>query len=652
MAEPSDGPLAIGAWGIDACLSVFTDPPERARYLDLLSGTGIDVLRERGPSASLLELKGAGHRVVAFVHLAGLKPAQIGNALPEELGAVFAAARAMVRDYQGIVDAWEMVGEPDIGYCPDLPDRLAAYQKAVYLGIKRGAQDAAFTRAASPPSAAPSSVGTADRPESRGAAYTRPSTEVQTPLVLMGALGLPPGPWLDRAIRNGLLDYTDAYNVHFYGHAVDLTGVIRAHSRVAFRDGERDLAERGFHKAPLLRPAVPRPIELPLWITECGINAVTNADFFNAERRQLQADFTVSTASQALAASRVSLFMPFILVHKGDGHALTVSPEQPLLAWTAYAAFMREHPWPARPLATPPPAPNPVVVQWLPDNATTWAHKVSGTYRFRARAPITGEFRLYNFSDRPVRGRLSLSVPLSVTSTFPIQATLALAPGAMITVCGDFHPTRAGYAQTWVEGAFVDEAQRRSPVYFGLETWPEEGDFVASPVALTPLPDGRTAFPVEANYRPSMTVGTWQGINGVTVAASRPRGGDFAVAAISDPLFPPMAITGVAGGLPRDGFLVLHLDQPMKPGHMVLVQLVDDRGQRYTIWENFGHSYFRPAERDLWLNIRDFHPYFWGRCADDPALRPERIREIQLMFYTRQPGECFNVDFSWRAPRR
>ena len=59
--------------------------------------------------------------------------------------------------------------------------------------------------------------------------------QAHEPVVLMGALALHPGPWWERAVANGLLDYTDAYNFHFYGYAADLTSVIDAH-RSALRE--------------------------------------------------------------------------------------------------------------------------------------------------------------------------------------------------------------------------------------------------------------------------------------------------------------------------------------------------------------------------------------------------------------------------------
>ena len=199
-------------------------------------------------------------------------------------------AGASGQEYAGLVDGWEMVGEADIGYCRDLPERTVAFQKALYLGIKAGAEEAG-------------------QPEA----------------VAMGALGLPPGPWVDRAVRNGLLDYTDAYNFHYYGRAEDLAGVIEAHRAIA---------------GP----------SLPIWITECGVKTVSPDDFLNPERRRLQAEFIVATGTEA-RRQNVALFMPFILTDRGDPYALTLSADKPLPAWTSYAALTRKLDWPRVPWA-------------------------------------------------------------------------------------------------------------------------------------------------------------------------------------------------------------------------------------------------------------------------------------------------------------
>ena len=125
-------------WGVDACLTAHVDAAERAAYLPNLSSAGITFLRERGPNLAMSEERAAGFRVVSFLGLGPLPAPQPGDVLPDDLLAVFAAAKTMQQTFGGEVDAWEIGGEPDVGYCTDLPDRYVAFEKAVYLGIRAG----------------------------------------------------------------------------------------------------------------------------------------------------------------------------------------------------------------------------------------------------------------------------------------------------------------------------------------------------------------------------------------------------------------------------------------------------------------------------------------------------------------------------------
>ena len=312
---------------------------------------------------------------------------------------------------------------------------------------------------------------------------------------------------------------------------------------------------------------------LPIWITEAGLNAVDPDDFLNPVRRQLQADFTGSTARQALAHPDVAMFMPFILVHQGDGHALTMAADKPLPAWDAYAAFTRANPWPQRPLARVPENPNPIVVQWLPDNKTTIPHKVSGTYRFLGNRPIVGEIRVYNFGEAKRTGHLRLNAakdvavnggpsatldgltvdgsvaagastrpdmasrvedpkvndseiegraerPAPPRRTGPVRSTLDISTRAvkdnrpyqsarrsgptpelisqtqepkdiavpamsMVAIPVTITPATAGYFREYLTFEFVDETGCVSPLYFGVERTPVEGDFEGGSLELT-----------------------------------------------------------------------------------------------------------------------------------------------------------------------
>ncbi|HVZ63802.1 MAG TPA: hypothetical protein VG936_04375 [Lacunisphaera sp.] len=112
--------------------------------------------------------------------------------LPEDLREPFERGRRLGAAYTDLVDAWEIDNEPDLGFVPELPERYAAFLKANYLGLKAGRMG-------------------------RGVA-----------LVLNGAMGLPPGPWLEHFAANDGFAYIDGFNYHYYGYSDDFTGVYRA----------------------------------------------------------------------------------------------------------------------------------------------------------------------------------------------------------------------------------------------------------------------------------------------------------------------------------------------------------------------------------------------------------------------------------------
>jgi hypothetical protein len=834
-AEGPAGP-SWGGWGVDACLTALADPPARAAYLPQLRAAGITILRERGPNPAMAELHGAGFRVVSFLGLGPLPIEQPSNTVPEDLLAVFSAAKAMQRLHGRYVDAWEMVGEPDVGYCPDLPDRVAAFQKAVYLGIKAGAEQ---ERRKAEGERRKAESGKADIGNAEGGRQTtdgggqlteserrkaeREKAEIgngeggttdsadhlpervgagHTSLVLMGALALPPGPWLERAARNGLLDYTDAYNFHFYGFAEDLTGVIRAHEAFAMKwvdlrtrtivgsdplSGPRECGRSAGERRPYRSAETPSPDPLadarghddhlgpghtsegfPIWITECGLNAVTPDDFLNPARRQMQADFTLTTAKGARASDNVAVFMPFILMQTGDPYALTLAPDRPLPAWEAYAGYSRRHPFPSRMLAMPPSDPNPIVVQWMPDNRTTVPHKVSGTYRFLEGQSIRGVLRIYNLGEESMQGRLEggalRHVRLESRDLCPVEPTLGGAgdvselpvsegstrthgqdaratqaqvrgqaayataerrtmattvensgqpafrsSGLTIPALGrvdlpvTFAPNAAGYFREFWEASFLDVRDGRSPVCFGLESMPSEDDLVAVPFELSLEGHGMIGHPELDGASVTSESGAWTGINGLVVETERfesesrsqnpkqqvggagkplllrasvtecisrlsleqagkpallpasipnQRQSEEAPAMttiVNDPLRPTMAIARVRG-LPPHGFLHLQLDRPMDASFRVRVDLVDRSGQRFTIWENCGASYFEPRD-EAWLNLDDFHVYFWGRCSENPVFRPKDVDQIRLRFYFSRANDPRMIQLSLWQPR-
>jgi hypothetical protein len=398
---------------------------------------------------------------------------------------------------------------------------------------------------------------------------------------------------------------------------------------------------------------------------------VPKDDFLNLKGRQLQAEFTVETAKQALAAPDVAVFMPFILVHKNDPYAMTLSADKPLPAWTAYAKFTRENTWPKRALAREAHAVNPVVMQWLPVNQTCRPRKVGGTYRFLEDQPIQGELRIYNFSDREVRGRLSMSAHSEAVSSelgAGSRDVLAVGPKEMKSISLKLSPKVSGFFRETISATFTEGSadnpqisgfrSQVSIVSFGVESLNSSTVFDVTPLALHALPGGVVKFPQAAPFTSSGQVGVWTLINGVK--AKLPEPGSPQVSGLKpqvpaeasfwiehkdvDPLAPTMAVAAV-DGLPQAEFLRLELSKPMSKDCKVLVVLVDDRGQRYSIWENFGADYYG-SRSDIWLNYEDIHADFWGPMSADYKFRPERIREVHLRFYLSHPNDPVGVKLS------
>jgi hypothetical protein len=684
-------PLKAG-WGVDAGISWAVSKESISEWLALLRQSGVRILRERDTGGHAFnpaerdyrpayrQAKEAGFMVVAF----GRETAKLPGVnkrwgLSDDLAAVFAEGRRIGRDYAAFVDVWELHNEPDLGYVPDLPERYVTHAKALYLGLKAGAREAGY----------------------------------DTP-VIMGALGLPPSPWWERAVRNGMLDYADAYNFHYYGEPQDLTSVIEAH-RQAMRVSIREKFKLKKVGRPADRHApgaslsgkikfkgVDRQRMLPIWITECGINAVVPGDFFNAERRAFQAHFTIETAKQALAAPDVAVFMPFILVHKGDPHAMVVAENvAPLPAWDAYAKFTRENPWPERPLFAPAgERASPVVLQWLPAEGTA-THKVAGTYRVGDGGVVKGEMRVFNFGDAEVAGELGVGTPRSLSLEMKLKeaegglfahetpsvaealagrheihgnqrmdggsklqlkldasscagrVALRVPAGGSVTVPVSFTPQKAeGYFRETVTARFREKSGRSSQVVFGVERLPVETDFTAVPVAVYALErDSRVRAP-QINLE-GVPAGPWRLFNGVSselIASSSPLTAPtwrFSVAKPTrDPIAPTYAVAALDGAPKGAQFLRVRLDKPMTSNAKLRVDLIDEDGQRFSIWENLGMVYGE-SSRDVWLALEDFHPYFWSVTVPGKLrIDPEKVREVSLRFYL-QSGESMAVGLEW-----
>jgi hypothetical protein len=180
--------------------------------------------------------------------------------LPADLREAFENGRKLGAAYGDLVDGWEIDNEPDLGFVPESAERYTAYLKATYLGLKAGSKERLLDGGYS------LSGSRTNNPQ--------PSTNNGTigePIVLMGALGLPPGPWLERFAANDGFAYTDGFNYHYYGYAEDFTAVYRAHENAVkeLSDESYQLSGvRSNNQEPITNNL--REKSLPVFLTEIG----------------------------------------------------------------------------------------------------------------------------------------------------------------------------------------------------------------------------------------------------------------------------------------------------------------------------------------------------------------------------------------------
>ena len=578
-------------WGVDGCINTYASASERPALIRLLRESHVGVERERSPNDQVLvdgkisidgykNIVDSGLRVVAFANLDKYALRKVpGEALPYDLLEVYEAASNLAERYSDSVAGWEMVGEGDIGGCRDLPERVVAYQKALYLGLKDGGVRSG-----------------------------------RDPIVVMGALGLPPGRWLERAARDGLLEYTDAYNFHFYGRENEFLGVLLSH---------KDFAERGVDSGR----------RLPIWITECGIDVMAhNQSSVDPVRLAAENSFFETTARESLACESVALFMPFILCHQNDGFALS-SHGLPLPTWNSYSNFCRTHRWPRRPVAAPAIAPSTTVMQWLYRPGSALPHKVSGSYRFIDSNPIDGSIRIYNLSNFERSGVLTVSRGQKVLIEGLPNKVLVIPPWsvAIVPLKIDAH-LRSQYFYETIQICFVETKGKTSTTTFSVETDPRNCSLPASSLSLANVNSPpESQFPTK-DIPSHVSTDKWRSINGMTITHWDGSVLEARAEDNGDPLAPPLAAS-IIQGLPRDGFIRLERVPGGAGGPFrVRVDLIDDIGERYSIWEEAGVP-FDAAGKDSWLRLGDMSPFFWGKCVPAKQYDSSRIREIQLRIY-------------------
>jgi hypothetical protein len=336
-----------------------------------------------------------------------------GARLPLDLREADAKMARLGATYRGLVDAWEIDNEPDIGFLAENAETYLAYLKACYLGA-----------------------------HAAGA-----------PAVLMAALAMPPGPYLERLLEDGLLSYTDGFNYHYYGYATDFSGVFRQFQAAVGASEPPGRSKQGTK-------------ELPVFLTEFGYGMLGDADAArSAEGRQRQARWFQDVAGQIRglpiqAALAFCLYSDF--EHGWNEFGLTAPSADSGESMTpALAALVGEDGAPgfraARTWTVAAAAASPVVMDFVAGRDLTPVKSSQG-YLLAGSAldprAAGGALWIYNLSSTAVAGRLRV---VGGTPEWPEQVNgsfLRLAPQARVEVPLRFPGAGKGAAPTRLSAAF------------------------------------------------------------------------------------------------------------------------------------------------------------------------------------------------------
>lgn len=225
----------------------------------------------RREAMALRDLSTAGFKPIILLRWGekswanGIRPGG-GQRLPLDLREAYERGFTEGQRFGATGAAFEIENEPDISFVQDNAETFMAFQKAVYLGVKAGSSLREHGR----------TVG-----RSNG----------RTATVVMAPLALPPGPYFEQLVANGLFSYTDAFNYHYYGYAEDFTGVY-GQFEAAVNDVGLPLGARRFTGpsdgrtvGPLDREVHSPPRSLPVLLTEYGYGALGKDARNTVERR-------------------------------------------------------------------------------------------------------------------------------------------------------------------------------------------------------------------------------------------------------------------------------------------------------------------------------------------------------------------------------
>lgn len=426
---------------------------DRITHRGINSGEGLVALRRAGLK-TLVSIQGDG-----YPWPSGVRRGQGRNGtLPLDLREAFDRGYRLAARQRGWVDAWEIDNEPELSYVRENPETYAAYLKATYLGIK------------------------AARPRAQ---------------VLMAPMALPPGPYFEALLENGLLSYTDGFNFHYYGFAQDFPGVCERF---------RDAVEK-------FRPQVnggegrPRRKELPVFVSEFGYGLLSRAAAQSIEGRVRQWEFFREMhghiSALGITAPMAFVLRPYLedgarefglMIAAGPHHAARGQFEAGGLRFSSRDFGANEtEPWmrligtrwgavEASPalawlMAQPPnyerqrwhvvtQSPSPVVLDFIAGEGMHASKSSRGHYLLGGsgeRVKGEGALVVYNFSSKSIAGKLRVSG----NANEMIEQALVLPPRARIVVPVSFDRTLKSFAGFRWEAVFCadDDTTTSAPRY-------------------------------------------------------------------------------------------------------------------------------------------------------------------------------------------
>jgi hypothetical protein len=271
---------------------------------------GLDprVLKRR---EALAKLRERGHRLVALLRWSpgswesGTRPGPAH--LPLDLTEAYQRCRDLAYTYGDLIEAWEIDNEPDISFVPENAETFAAFYKACALGIIAG-REAAEEYEGGKVKGEKSQSEDSDRLTVAGGTWLVSHDRAES-AVMHSPLALPPGPYWQELVANDVLSYTEAFNYHYYGYPEDFRGVRDAWI-AALHAAILPFSALSHPSSSALRPP------LPLFITEYGYGLLDRFDRHTNEGRDRQKRFfelvlphvTDGTITGAMAF----VFMPWL----------------------------------------------------------------------------------------------------------------------------------------------------------------------------------------------------------------------------------------------------------------------------------------------------------------------------------------------------